>query len=443
MSTAKQKDPSDRRHRRWEIGILIFAFLASFSCVFSSAVLSLALQGKDSLPTTIEAQNRANYADDGGVWQFGGLKADIIEEAVKDSHALQKEPEQSGAGSDPVAIVAIPTNMLPTAVSIIYPTATVMATATTGETAPPTPTPMPTSTATHTPTAIATPTAAATPYPTWTATAMATAVATFTVAPTATPTAVPTAIPTAKPTNPPPNTPTSTPLPTYTPTAVATATDTPTSTATPTQTPTPTLTPTPGMPQPIAYWTFDEGSGTIANDSMGSYTGVITGATWIAGYDGGSALYFDGLDNYIEVGGADISGDWTAVMWVRRNADTIGGVLFGSLDYALKLEQWPYLYSVGITRFELFDYSYNYTAPLGQWVHLAFVGTATETQLYVNGALQDTLPVSIDMPMYYIGSRGPLRPDDYLTGILDEAIVYDQALSAAQIATIYSSYPPP
>jgi hypothetical protein len=409
----------------------------------------LALQGRDSLPTTIEARNRANYADDGGVWLFERLKPDIIGEAVEDERAMQVTPGpvQSGVGSGPVAIVAIPTNMLPTAVSIIYPTATATATATatTGETAPPTPTPMPTSTATHTPTAIATPTVTATPYPTWTATAMATAVATFTVTPTTTPTAVPTAIPTAKPTNPPPNTPTLTPLPTYTPTAAVTATDTPTSTATPTQTPTPTptLTPTPGMPQPIAYWTFDEGSGNIANDSMGTYTGVITGATWIAGYDGGSALYFNGLDNYIEVGGADISGDWTAVMWTRRDADTIGGVLFGSLDYALKLEQWPYLYSVGITRFELFDYSYNYTAPLGQWVHLAFVGTATETQLYVNGALQDTLSVSIDMPMYYIGSRGPLRPDDYLTGILDEAIIYDQALSAAQIATIYSSYPPP
>jgi hypothetical protein len=195
------------------------------------------------------------------------------------------------------------------------------------------------------------------------------------------------------------------------------------------------------MPQPIAYWTFDEGSGNVANDSMGNYNGTITGATWVVGYGGGSALDFNGWDNYIELGGADISGDWTAVMWARRDANTIGGVLFGSFDYALKLEQWPYLYSVGITRFEVDDYSFNYTAPLGQWVHLAFVGTATETQLYVNGALQDTLPVSIAMPMLRIGAREPLRPDDYLDGTLDEAIVYDQALSPAQIADIYNSYP--
>ncbi|MEJ2747970.1 MAG: hypothetical protein P8183_08675, partial [Anaerolineae bacterium] len=418
MSTAKQRGPNDRRHRRWEIGILIVAFLASFSCVFTSAVLSLAWQGKDNLPTTIEAQNRANYADDGGVWQFGGLKANIIDEAIEDERAMQvtPEPEQSGAGPNPLAIVAIPTNMLPTAVSIIYPTATAMATATTGEPAPPTPTPMPTSTPHDTPTVTATATAAATatstPYPTWTAT---TAV-TFTPLPTNTATAVPAAISTAT-TAPPPagatatptarvqpsSTPTSTPLPTHTPTATATATatdmptaaatatDTPTATSTPTHTPTATA--TPDLPQPIAYWTFEEGSGTVANDSMGSYTGVITGATWIAGYGGGSALYFDGVDDYIEVGGADIGGKWTAVMWTRRDADTIGGVLFGSLDYALKLEQWPYLHSVGITRFDIEDYSFNYTAPLGQWVHLAFVGTATETQLYVNGALQDTLPV--------------------------------------------------
>lgn len=197
------------------------------------------------------------------------------------------------------------------------------------------------------------------------------------------------------------------------------------------------------MPQPIAYWTFDEGSGTVANDSVGSYNGAVIGATWTAGYGGGSALHFDGVDDYIEIGGGDVGGEWTAVMWARRDADTIGGVLFGSVDVALKLEQWPFLHSVGITRFEVEDYSFNYTTPLGQWVHLAFVGTATETQLYVNGALQDTLPVTIDMPLLRIGAREPLRPDDFLAGSLDEAIVYDQALSAGQVAAIYNSYPAP
>lgn len=214
----------------------------------------------------------------------------------------------------------------------------------------------------------------------------------------------------------------------------ATATDTPTVTSTP------TYTPTPSLPQPIAYWTFDEGSGTTANDSMGSYNGVITGATWIAGYGGGSALHFDSMEDYVDIGGADISGAWTAVMWVNREASTIGSVLFGSVDYGIKLEQWPNVHRVGITRFGTEDYSFNYTAPLGQWVHLAFVGTATETQLYVNGTLQDTLPVAIHMPMYRIGGREPLTPDDYLAGVLDEAIVYDQALSRAQIAAIYNSY---
>jgi hypothetical protein len=63
--------------------------------------------------------------------------------------------------------------------------------------------------------------------------------------------------------------------------------------------------------------------------------------------------------------------------------------------------------------------------------------------LYVNGALQDTLPVAIDMPLLRIGAREPLRPDDFLAGSLDEAIVYDQALSAGQVTAVYSSYPTP
>ena len=464
MSTAKQEGSGDFRYPRWEIGVLLFAFLASFSCVFSSAVLALTLQSKDSLPTTIEAQNRANYADDSDTWLFERLKADIIDEAAEDKYILQITPEpvqsDSAFNNPGSAIVLIPTSILPTVVKGV-PTA--VATTVPQENVPPTPTPIPTITSTHTPTATDTatpyptwtitpyPTWTATPYPTWTATVMIVTTATFTPvpptpAPTAVPTTIPTVVPSATPTNP-LSTPPSMPLPTHTPTATTAATDTPTATATatdiPTSTSTPTATATPDLPQPIAYWTFDEGSGTIANDSMGTYTGVITGATWVAGYDGGSALQFDGLDDYVDLSGADIGGEWTAVMWVRREGEKDGSVLFSSATYGLQLEQWPGTHRGGIIEYGVSENHFNYIAPLGQWVHLAFVRTAAETQLYVNGALYDTTSASINMPMQRIGCTLNLPPDNCLTGTLDEAIVYGQALSPAQVAAIYNSYPPP
>ena len=51
----------------------------------------------------------------------------------------------------------------------------------------------------------------------------------------------------------------------------------------------------------VAEWHFDEGSGSVLVDSSGNGNdGVINGATWVGGVSG-SALSFDGVDDYVEV----------------------------------------------------------------------------------------------------------------------------------------------
>ena len=57
-------------------------------------------------------------------------------------------------------------------------------------------------------------------------------------------------------------------------------------------------------------------------------------------------------------------------------------------------------------------------APVGAWVHLAFVSDTT-TRLYVNGVLQDTIAATIPLPLGQIGydSSGYA---EYVKGILDE-----------------------
>ena len=58
------------------------------------------------------------------------------------------------------------------------------------------------------------------------------------------------------------------------------------------------LNPHPGL---IAWWNFDEGSGTIAGDMSGNGNiGTLNGATWVSGkYE--TALIFDGATNYVNV----------------------------------------------------------------------------------------------------------------------------------------------
>ena len=52
------------------------------------------------------------------------------------------------------------------------------------------------------------------------------------------------------------------------------------------------INPHPGL---VGWWSFDEGSGTVAGDSSGNgNTGTIYGATWVTGIYG-KALSFDGM----------------------------------------------------------------------------------------------------------------------------------------------------
>src|SRR3990167_9799803 len=72
----------------------------------------------------------------------------------------------------------------------------------------------------------------------------------------------------------------------------------------------------------VGYWTFDEGSGTTANDSSGNNnTGaLINGPTWTTGKIGG-ALSFDGVDDRVSTGAFSIgSTNFSMSGWVKQSA---------------------------------------------------------------------------------------------------------------------------
>jgi len=55
-----------------------------------------------------------------------------------------------------------------------------------------------------------------------------------------------------------------------------------------------------GTSKLMAYWNFDEGSGTTAHDTSGNgYDGTIHGASWVSGKSG-HALSFDGANDYVQ-----------------------------------------------------------------------------------------------------------------------------------------------
>ncbi len=141
----------------------------------------------------------------------------------------------------------------------------------------------------------------------------------------------------------------------------------------------------------------------------------------------GTALVFDGQNDVTLIGSAAMPPPWTAELWVyRREAFDDSVILLGDEATALKLEQFANTRRVGFTEFGVADYLFNYIAPTNTWVHLAFV-CGTNTRLYVNGALQDTLASTIYLPLRQIGGDIPNRFSNHFRGIVDEIRIWNVA----------------
>ena len=85
-------------------------------------------------------------------------------------------------------------------------------------------------------------------------------------------------------------------------------------------------------PDLVAYWSFNEGAGTIANDlSENGYDGTLVGGTsWTDGIYG-SALQFNGSDAYMETGQSFLNGlaGFTLAGWVSASNVDVYSSLFG------------------------------------------------------------------------------------------------------------------
>jgi hypothetical protein len=207
----------------------------------------------------------------------------------------------------------------------------------------------------------------------------------------------------------------------------------------------------------VGWWKFDGGiSGSITN---GTTTGLTdssgqgdngtannangTGMAWIQGKIQG-AVSFDGVDDYVLTGSVLIDQDTvTMCAWVNPTATTLGSVILstgstrlfmannGSPIWGVTSDNWN---TVAKT---------TATISTGVWQHICGVrnsdGTAT---LYVNGVISGAANQSSGTPgtgghNMQIG-RNPISGYYPLNGSIDDVRIYNRALSAADIAQLYS-----
>jgi len=195
-------------------------------------------------------------------------------------------------------------------------------------------------------------------------------------------------------------------------------------------------------PDLMGWWKLDEGTGTTAVDYSGyNHHGTFNGdPQWVPGYDG-DALEFDG-DDYVDTGYTEDLANWTITCWVISPDAPSGAAASGPLhreqNYQFNWNHGDETYrgaaamNVGGTW-----YAASYS-PLGAntWYHLAATYDGDVFKAYRNGVLITTNNAPSGPPNSESGTLKLGRhatAAQFFTGIVDDARVYNRALTVEEI----------
>jgi chitodextrinase len=202
----------------------------------------------------------------------------------------------------------------------------------------------------------------------------------------------------------------------------------------------------------VAAYSFDEGTGTTANDSSGQANPATlnNGVTWAASQSQhGKAASFDGASGYITIpnsASTNISGNaLTLSMWINPQSSSGDSVVLGKFwnstmtapyyQYGLELTGGTVpIFQVG-TASGVKQATMSGQLPLNQWSYLAVVFNGTQAQFYVNGALVSTQALSATI----VARGNPINigadasPAQFYKGSLDDLRIYNRVLTQAQV----------
>ena len=162
------------------------------------------------------------------------------------------------------------------------------------------------------------------------------------------------------------------------------------------------------------------------------------------------SLDFDGTNDYLSISGSSdlsISGDLTISLWFKADS-------FSNFEYIFRLTSNNATGTdrmLGISSSKLSGNTYasgfgtlgNTTLSTGTWHHAAVVYSGGSFILYLNGS-PDSSSISATMATvtYTETQIGKSYNSEYFDGLIDEASVFNSALDAGNISTIYNDGSP-
>jgi hypothetical protein len=199
---------------------------------------------------------------------------------------------------------------------------------------------------------------------------------------------------------------------------------------------------------PQAYYAFDEGSGTIANDSSGNgNNGTINDAAWATGKNSG-ALSFNGTNSYVSLSKILPSlSEFTASAWVNVNNLTAIRGIFSSggrngngFRFRININGSVWMLMAGGGTFDTLFTSAG-VIQTGVFYHISVTGKSGQyMRIYVNGVLvrEKTTTQTVGAPtaVGYIGTSWNTS-SELMNGTIDDVRIYDRVLSSQEVLDTY------
>lgn len=206
----------------------------------------------------------------------------------------------------------------------------------------------------------------------------------------------------------------------------------------------------------VGYWPLTEGTGSVAYDdsgtnATGSWNGTPAGMNgyYTPGKIGSWAGYFNGSNDYVNAGNSPtfkITANLTIIAWVNILASPFPN---GATNWYIATTEGSsagYMYRIdGGTGKQAFRTNgvdtcgtlSNTPLATSTWNQVAVVYAGTTATFYLNGlpngtCLGDANPNSAVQNLYISNTF------QEMTGLIDDVRIYHRALSAAQIAAMYS-----
>ena len=197
----------------------------------------------------------------------------------------------------------------------------------------------------------------------------------------------------------------------------------------------------------VSCWKFNENGGSTAADSTGNNNGSVLGPQWVSDGIEGSALKFDGVNDFVLVTNADnlnVTNQVTIMAWARTSENKTAKIVEkGDWDGNSILQDHWNGWAGQIRTSSNKSYSLNWGNGIpvfGEWYHIALTYNGAVLKLYVNGQLvnskQITGKLHVNGRDFVIGSNNGAQK--FFHGSIDEVRFFNKALNQTEIQAIYN-----